>query len=274
MLDAFAYPVSALMQLWHDLLSLLIPPDSGAAWVGSLLLLVLTIRLLLVRSTWDQLRSARRMAVLRPRLAALKAQHGADQVRYLAEVRRLQKEEGVGAAGCLPLLVQLPVFAGLYHLLARFADPGTAGSNGVFGPEQVRSFAHAQLLDVPLAAALRSPAAVLESLQPGLSAGSVLFVVLPLLLVAAAATFLNALAAARRQRLTAPPADDEPLAATMRSVTEAMVWVAPVGLLAGGLLFPVPLALILYWAVNGTWTTAQTLLMNRRLDRSEAAPAG
>lgn len=107
-----------------------------------------------------------------------------------AEVRRLQKEEGVGAAGCLPLLVQLPVFLGLYHLLARFADPGTGGSNGVFGPDQVRSFAHAQ----------------------------------------------------------------QPLAATVRSVTEAMVCLAPAGVLAGGLLVPVPLALILHWAVNAPGT--------------------
>lgn len=273
MLDAFAYPVSALMKLWHDLLSLLLIPDSGAAWVGSILLLVLTIRLALVRSTWAQLRSARRMASLRPKLAALKAEHGADQASYLAAVRRLQKEEGVSAAGCLPLLAQLPVFLGLYHLLARFADLKSTGSNGVFGPDQVRSFAQAQLVDVPLAAALRSPADVLEALQPGLAAGTVLVVALPLLLVAAAATFVNALATARRQRATAPAADD-PMAASLRAVTDAMVWAGPAGVLAGGLLFPVPLALILYWAINGTWTTAQTLLMNHRLDRTTASAGG
>src|SRR3990170_2553794 len=99
MLDAFAYPVSALMQLLHDLLSHLLVPDSGAAWVGSLLLLVATIRLLLLRPTWTAARSARRMAALRPRLAALKEEHGSDPTAYLAAVRRLQQEEGVGAAG-------------------------------------------------------------------------------------------------------------------------------------------------------------------------------
>lgn len=274
MLDAFAYPVSALMKLWHDLLSLLLVPDSGAAWVGSILLLVLTIRLTLVRSTWAQLRSARRMAGLRPKLAVLKAEYGADQAGYLAAVRRLQKEEGVSAAGCLPLLAQLPVFLGLYHLLAHFADPSSTGSNGVFGPDQVRSFAQAQLLDVPLAAALRSPADVLEALQPGLGAGTVLVVALPLLLVAAAATFVNALATARRQLATAPAAADDPIAASLRRVTDTMVWAGPASVLAGGLLFPVPLALIFYWAVNGTWTTAQTLLINRRLDRTTASAGG
>lgn len=270
MLDAFAYPVSALMQLLHDLLSHVLVPDSGAAWAGSLLLLVATIRLLLLRPSWTAARSARRMVALRPRLAALKEEHGSDPTAYLAAVRRLQREEGVGAAGVLPVLAQLPVFLGLYHLLARFADPGSAGTNGVFGPEQVSSFAHARLLDVPLAAAVRSPADVLQALQPGLSTGDVLVVVLPLLLVAAAATFVNSLVAARRQRAV-PAATDDATATALRQVTDLMVWVAPAGLLAGGLLVPVPLALVLYWALNGTWTTVQTLLVNRSLDRSAGA---
>jgi YidC/Oxa1 family membrane protein insertase len=273
MLDAFAYPVSALMQLLHDLLSHLFVPDSGAAWVGSLLLLVATIRLLLLRPSWSAARSARRVAALRPRLAELKEEHGSDQTAYLAAVRRVQREEGVGAASVLPVLVQLPVFVGLYHLLARFADPGSTGTNGVFGPEQVSSFAHARLLDVPLAAAVRSPADVLQTLQAGLSTGDVLLVVLPLLLVAAAATFVNGLVAARRQRAIAPAADDA-MATALRQVTDLMVWVAPAGLLAAGLLVPVPLALVLYWAVNGTWTTMQTLLVNRALDRAAEAATG
>jgi len=276
MLDAFAYPVSVLMQLLHTLLSYLLVPDSGAVWVGSLVLLVCTIRLLLLHSAWTAARSARRMAVLRPRLAALKAEHGSDPATYAAAVRRAQREEGVGAAGLLPVLAQLPVFLGLYHLLARFADSRSSGANGVFGPEQVSSFAHARLFDVPLAAAVTSPTAVLETLQQGLSTGDVLVVVLPLLLMAAAATFVNALVAVRRQRASAPAAEDV-MATAMRQVGGAMVWVGPVGVLLGGLLFPVPLALFVYWAVNGTWTTVQMLVINRHLDRVDAAgaaPAG
>jgi YidC/Oxa1 family membrane protein insertase len=46
-----------------------------------------------------------------------------------------------------------------------------------------------------------------------------------------------------------------------------MVWGAPLGLLLGGIVFPLPLAMAVYWAVNGTWTTAQTQLMTARLDR-------
>lgn len=267
MFDAFSYPVSALMKLWHDLLSLLIAPDSGVAWVGSLVLLVCSVRLILLRPAWKQLWSRRRTALLRPRMAELKRQHGPDRQAYLDAVRELQRSEGVGAAsGCLPLLIQLPVFIGLYHLLAAFALPGGDGGNGIFGQEQVHSFAHATVFGVPLSAAIRTPAATLAALQPGLSWTGVLWVVLPFLLVASAATFVNAWRTQRRPPPTVTDVDN-PMTDGMRQATAMMVWLAPLGLLFGGVIFPLPLALAIYWALNGTWTTIQTQLITARLDR-------
>lgn len=265
MLDAFAYPVSVLMQFCHRALGPLFAPDPGPAWVGSILLLVVLVRLILLAPAWAQLRAARRTAALRPRLAALRREHGADRAGYAAAARRLQQEEGVGAVGCLPVLVQVPVSLGLYHLLAGFTVADAVVGNGVFGPEEVQSVAHATLFGVPLAAAVRTPAAVLELLQAGLGVGDVLVVAVPLLLVAAAAALVSGWVAARRQ----PPvtADDDPLTTSLGSVTRMMTWLAPLSLLAGGLLFPVPLALLLYWATNGTWTTVQAVLLERRLDR-------
>jgi YidC/Oxa1 family membrane protein insertase len=266
LLDAFAYPVSVLMNLLHDLLSRWLAPDSGAAWVVSVVLLVCVVRLILLRPTWRQLWSARRTAQLQPQLRALKHQHGKDQLAYARAARELQRSEGVGvAAGLLPLLLQLPVLVGLYHLLVDFTVLGAAGGNGVFSPDQVHSFASATVLGVPLSAAIRTPVSVLAALQPGLTALGVVSVVLPLLLVAALATFVNAWHA--RQRPVALTDEDNPLADTMRRMTRAMVWLAPLGVLVGGVVVPLPVALALYWAVNGTWTTVQTVLMTKRLDR-------
>ncbi len=264
MLDVFSYPVSALMKTLHDLLGLVTDPTSGLAWAGSVVLLVATVRLLLLVPTWRQLQASHRMAALRPRLTALREQHGDDRAGYLAAARQLQSEEGVGLAGCLPVLLQLPVFLGLYHLLAGFTVGG-AGGNGVFGADEVDSFAHATVAGVPLSAAVRTPAVVLGQLAPGLDLAAVLAVAGPLLLVAAAAAFLGARHARARQALTAPAADDA-VGAALRSVGGTMVWMAPAGVLVSGLVLPVPLALVLYWAVNGTWTTVQTWLLTRRLD--------
>ena len=242
MLDVFSYPVSALMRLLHDLLGLVVDPTSGTAWAGAVVLLVVVVRLLLLGPAWHQLVAARRTAAGGPRPAAL-----------------------------LPLLVPLPVLVGLYHLLAGFTLSGADGGNGVLSPEEVGSFATATVGGVPLAAAVRTPAATLAQLAPGLDPAAVLLVVGPLLLVAAAAALLGARHARREQPAARP--DEDPLTAAVRSAGRATTWLAPLGVLAGGLLLPVPLALVLCWAVNGTWTTTQSWLLTRRLDQRWPEPA-
>lgn len=269
MFDVFAYPVSVVMKLWHDLLSVPLDPASGLAWVGSIVLLVCTVRLLLLRPMWHQLVTARRTAALRPQLLELKKKHPDDRLAYANAARQIQKDAGVSAFGCLPMLLQLPVFMGLYHLLAGFTLTEVAVTNGIFAADQVESFAHATVFGVPLSAAIRTSSAVLQTMSGGLGVGQVLLVVVPLLIVAAGATFVNVLASSRRQAAL-PRTDDGPLDGVVTRMTRTMVWVAPISVVAGGLFFPVPLALIVYWAVNGTWTTVQTLLMNRRLDQMMA----
>lgn len=209
---------------------------------------------------------------MQPQLAALKREHGTDRMAYFRAVRELQHQKGVGAAsGVLPELLQLPVLVGLYHLLVSFTVFGATGSNGLFGPEQVHSFAHATVFGVPLSAAIRTSAETLAALQPGLTSTSVVGVVFPLLLLVAAAIFVNAWRAKQRQPV-AITAEDSPLADSTRHVSTIMVWLAPLGLLVAGIAFPLPLAMALYWAVNGTWTTVQTLVMTARLDRSLPLP--
>ena len=271
MLDVFSYPVSALMRFLHDLLGLAVEPTSGTAWAGAVVLLVVVVRLLLLRPAWHQLVAGRRAAALRPRLTALRAAQADDPAALRDAVRRLQAAEGPALAGLVPLLVQLPVLVGLYHLLAGFTLAGAASGNGVFTGDEVRSFAAATIAGVPLSAAVRTPAETLAQLAPGLDPLAVLVAVGLLLLLAAAAALLGARHALRQQPAAGP--DDDPLTAALRSTGGALVWLAPVSVLAGGLLLPVPLALVLYWAVNGTWTTAQSWLLTRRLDQRRPEPA-
>lgn len=273
MFDALSYPVSLVMKVLHDLLALFASPGSGFIWLGSIVLLVVTVRLILLRPAWKQMWSARRTAQIQPQLAELKRKHGSDQQSYLRAAQELQRKEGIGlAAGCLPLLIQMPVLFGLYHLLADFTVTAGGGGNGVFSAAEVASFAHATVLGVPLSAAIRTPAETLASLAPGLTTPLVVMVVLPLLIIAAVATFVNMWRTQRRQPAT-PTAESSPMAGSMQQVTKMMLWLAPLGLLVTGLVFPIPLALVFYWAVNGTWTTVQTQIMTARLDRTLPLPA-
>ncbi|MBL8710256.1 MAG: membrane protein insertase YidC [Rhodospirillaceae bacterium] len=62
--------------------------------------------------------SMSKMKVLQPKMAELKEQYGADKQRFQQEMMALYKKEKVNpAAGCLPILVQIPVFYALYKVL-------------------------------------------------------------------------------------------------------------------------------------------------------------
>jgi len=65
-------------------------------------------------------------ARLKPKMDALKKKCGNDSKRYNQEMMQLYKEEGVnpmaGMAGCLPMLIQMPVFIALYQVLYNMVD--------------------------------------------------------------------------------------------------------------------------------------------------------
>jgi YidC/Oxa1 family membrane protein insertase len=65
-------------------------------------------------------------AKLKPKMDALKKKCGKDSQKYNQEMMKLYKEEGVnpmaGMAGCLPMLIQMPVFIALYQVLYNMVD--------------------------------------------------------------------------------------------------------------------------------------------------------
>lgn len=211
-MDLFAYPVSLVMKFWHWALSFVVDPDSGIAWVGSVLLLVVTVRLLLMRSMWRQQYSMRKMAQLAPKMKELQLKYSGrkspeDRQAQAKEMQELYSGAGVNpAAGCLPLLVQIPVFLGLYYVLLNFSPRGVSieeastMTNGAFQPEQVASFLNAEIFGVPLASYIRMPQEVMDSLHPGLVREDILVLAVPLFVLAGIATFINMWNSFRRQK--------------------------------------------------------------------------
>ena len=239
MLDVLLYPVSSVLQLWHTVLSSVLDPSGGAAWTLAVVLLVATLRALLVLPALRQLSSARRAHALRPQLAALRTQHGADRQELARRTLELQRQHGVGpVAALLPALVQAPVVLGLYHVLTQLSRAPEAVGVGALDPTEVHSFLHASLVGTPL------------------SAGSGA-VVVGVLLLAGLLSHLTARAALRRQ----PP---EPGPAEL--VGRLSLWVLPAFPLLGALVLGLPLAVGVYWVSTAAWTLAQTAVLHRVLD--------
>ena len=66
-----------------------------------------------------QMKSAKSMQMLAPHLSTIKEKHKDDKKKQQEEMMKLYKEHGINpAAGCLPLIIQLPVLWSLYKVLS------------------------------------------------------------------------------------------------------------------------------------------------------------
>ncbi|OLF05186.1 preprotein translocase YidC [Actinophytocola xinjiangensis] len=260
MFDILLFPVSAVFWFWHWSVGALTDPDGGLAWVVAIVLLVCTVRALLVGLALRQVRAARVARLLAPRIRRLRESHRDDRARLAAEIQKLHASTGTGPlAGCLPALVQIPVFLSLYWVLRGFA-PG-AESNQVFDQNGIWSFLHADVLGARLGVWLGQSAGDLAA--AGTGHAQLALVAVPVAVLAGLATFLSIRLGLRRQ----DPADADP---RLAAVTRAMMYLAPVGLVASAWLFPVPLGVLVYLAASNVWTLVQQQVLHTVVDREPA----
>jgi YidC/Oxa1 family membrane protein insertase len=101
-----AYPLANLILLLYAWL--------GQNTVVAIAALTLIINLAMLPLTLSQQRSSRKMQELQPEMEKLKKKYGKDQERLSQETMKLYKEKGINpAGGCLPLLIQMPIWFGL-----------------------------------------------------------------------------------------------------------------------------------------------------------------
>ena len=68
-------------------------------------------------------RSARQMAALSPKMQELREKYKDDPTRMNQELMKLYKEYGINpVGGCLPMLIQIPIFFGLFTMLQRAVE--------------------------------------------------------------------------------------------------------------------------------------------------------
>jgi YidC/Oxa1 family membrane protein insertase len=111
LIDAF----EAVLKFFHG---------GGISWGFSIVLLTVCVRAVLVPLTLRQLRSMQKLQQLSPQLKAIQAKYKEDKQRQQQEIMKFYKENNVNPlASCLPLLLQLPVFIGLFFTLRKNLRP-------------------------------------------------------------------------------------------------------------------------------------------------------
>ncbi len=114
MFSFLAYGIRWFLVLFHS-------------WVGNwgiaILLLTFTIKLLLLPVTTKAYRSMEKMKGVQPKIEELKKKYENDQQKLAEAQMRLFKEEGVNPlSGCLPLLLQMPIYFALYRTIFSSAE--------------------------------------------------------------------------------------------------------------------------------------------------------
>lgn len=108
-------PIANILVAVYQLLSFLGVPF---ALGFSIIVLTALIRLVLYPLTASQMKASKKMQEVTPHLNKLKDKHKGDPKRLQEETMKLYKEFGINpAAGCLPMLIQLPIIWGLYGVL-------------------------------------------------------------------------------------------------------------------------------------------------------------
>jgi YidC/Oxa1 family membrane protein insertase len=119
-----------ILAFFYDLI-----PSYGVA----IILLTLLVRVVLLPLAIKQVRSMREMQALQPKLQALQQKYKGNKQKFAEEQMKLYREHGVNPlGGCLPLVMQIPVFIALYSVL--IGDPTKAATRAGEGAN--RAIAH------------------------------------------------------------------------------------------------------------------------------------
>ena len=229
-------------------------PNYGIA----IILLTIAVSLLLFPLTLKQTRSMKAMQEIQPEVKKLQKELKGDREELNKQLMALYKERGVNpAAGCLPLLLQLPIWFALFRVLqVKVNDAGTGLSSGVIPDGDLADALIAgktQFLSMDL---LTSPSSAF-----GIGFGEALPYIILVVLVMVTGYYQQWQTTRRRK-------DDEPQTAQQQSM-QTVAKIMP--LFLGFISWTFPTGLVLYFAASALFRIGQQSVILRMDDRDQEA---
>ena len=117
----------------------------------AILILTAIIKLILWPLQTKANKSMRRMSALSPKMQELKEKYKDDPTKMNAEVMKMYKDYGVNpVSGCLPMMIQIPIFFGLFTMLRQAVELRNASFLWVRDLSQPDTIAHVPGLGWPI----------------------------------------------------------------------------------------------------------------------------
>jgi YidC/Oxa1 family membrane protein insertase len=232
---------------------------SGWTWALSIVILVILMRLIMVPLFIKQMHTTRAMSALAPQMQALRKKYKNDKQTLQQETMKLYQEAGVNPLmGCLPVVLQLPVFFALFSVLRAIAGwkPGHKPQYGLT-LHMVESARHAKILGATIA----DKFLFTGTLRVPVDAKVVIFVAV---MISMATTFLTVRQSMKRGMMPAATPDNP-----MGQSQKYMMYIMPFFALSG---LYWQFGLVLYWVTTNLWTLGQQYILFRRYP--QPTPAG
>jgi YidC/Oxa1 family membrane protein insertase len=238
----------------HAGLSHIFPANSGWAWGLSIVLLTVAMRIILFPLFVKQIQSSRKMQTLNPQIQALRKKYKNDKQRLNQEMMALYKDAGANPlSGCLPLLVQMPMFFGLFRVLNAISTTNVAhmkpGSKKYgMTPDLIYSAQHAHIFGAPL------PSRFIDAFQQQ-HIGAIIITGIAVI-ISSTTTFLTMKTSVGRSMQSGMAADNP-----MMQSQKYLVYLSPLFGLFG---LTMPLGVLIYWVTTNSWTLAQSHYVYKR----------
>jgi YidC/Oxa1 family membrane protein insertase len=92
-------------------------------WAIAIILLTVLVKLILLYPSHRSMQSMKAMGQLKPQIEALKEKCGDDKQKFNAEMMALYKKHNINpVGGCLPILLQMPIYFALYSMLGNAVE--------------------------------------------------------------------------------------------------------------------------------------------------------
>jgi YidC/Oxa1 family membrane protein insertase len=259
--NAFYTAIAHSITWIHSGLSHIFDPNSGWAWGLSIVLLVVAIRILLFPLFVKQIKTQRKMMEIQPMVKELQKKYRGDRETLNQELMKLYREQNANPlGGCLPLLVQMPIFLALFRVLNSFKPDARGNFESHYGipASLVESAAKAKIFGAPISSAFRSSAHTLSNLNA--TVGVVRTVTLAMIILMSASTFLT-----QRQLMARNAAS---ASTPMAQQQKILLYILPLFFAVFGLNFPV--GVLLYWLTTNIWSMGQQFLVINRMHPTPA----
>ncbi|MEY4102010.1 MAG: hypothetical protein RIR88_144 [Actinomycetota bacterium] len=251
------WAIEFILVSFHSLFTAMgMDPAAGATWVLAIVGLVVVVRAALIPVFVKQIKSQRKMLEIAPELKKIQDKYKGKKDQFSREAMSRETMELYRRTGsnplssCLPLLLQMPIFFGLFSVLSE-AQKGNAGI-GFMTQQLAVQFSDASLFGLaPLHESFQGAA----SMNPPQVAVMVIAGVMVILMTAS--QFITQL------QIVSKNMSEETKASPAFRQQRILLYILPLVFAFSGFAFP--LGVMFYWLVSNFWTMAQQFIVIRNM---------